>query len=161
MPFHRKPGIPKELRAAMQEKFAQLIVAGSRPHDAYRKAGYTARNDNVAHVSATKLLQRVGPRISEIIGVGNARTVAEKTLKEFQQDVPWARAELHKLVDDPNCPHSVKLGAIKECLNRGLGLPVQYVEQNVNVRYQISDRELTEAEWEAKYITVEPIKPVN
>jgi hypothetical protein len=43
------------------------------------------------------------------------------------------------LIDDNECPHSVRLGAIRECLNRALGLPVQYVQENINVRYQPPD----------------------
>jgi hypothetical protein len=153
------------LRDTRHEKFAQLIAAGLKPSDAYVKAGFTASNDNVLRASASRLRRRMEPRVAEIIGAGlipslirstETAHLVQQTIEQFQKDVPWCRDKLHQLIEDEKCPHNVRLGAIKECLNRGLGLPVQYIEQNMNVRYQISDRELTEEEWFAQYA-----KPVN
>jgi hypothetical protein len=153
------------LRDTRHEKFAQLIAAGLKPGDAYTKAGFTASSPAVLRASASRLRRRMEPRVAEIIGAGlipslirstEVANLVQQTIAEFQRDVPWCREKLHQLIEDKECPHNVRLGAIKECLNRGLGLPVQHVDQNVNVRYQLSDRELTEDEWFARYA-----KPVN
>jgi hypothetical protein len=151
------------------ERFAQAIAAGLKPGDAYKEAGFEAKNPDSARASGSRLKKQMQWRIAEILGRisndGMIRTVAQ-SVEEFQKDIPWCRQKLHDLINDGDCPHSVRLGAIKECLNRGLGLPIQYVEQNLNVRYQISDRELTEEEWFARYakpveLLPEPTEPTE
>jgi hypothetical protein len=109
----------------------------------------------------------MAPRIQELIGASPEAIKSEDTkriladaIEGFRRDVPWCREKLHELIESAETADYIKLGAIKECLVRGLGLPIQYVEQNVNVRYQISDQPMTEDEWAeyvgAKVIDVEP-----
>jgi hypothetical protein len=155
------------------ERFAQLVAAGKKPGEAFVLAGFAASNPNVLRAKASRLHRRMKRRISEIVGTplmpeflktaipelaktAAVANIVRQTIEEFQRDLPYCRQKLHDLIEDKACPHAVRLGAIKECLNRGLGLPVQCIEQNLNVRYQISDRELTEDEWFARYA-----KPVD
>jgi hypothetical protein len=145
------------------EKFAQLIAGGARPHIAVTQAGFATKNINVARATGSRLRIKMRWRIDQILGiapipVGDKGTqksaiteFVQETIKLFQQDVPWCREKLHELINDKEVSAAVRLNAIKECLNRGMGMPIQYVEQNMNVRYQISDRELTEEEWFARY----------
>jgi len=151
MTFHRRPGMPRQIREILCEKFAQLIVAGVRPTDAYRQAGYKASSDDAARASADKLLTKMQSRIAEIMGLAEVGNRAQQTLNLFQQDAAKCRQKLHELMDDKECPHSVRFNAVKLCLGYALGLPVQYVEQNVNVRYQITDQPMSEAEWAKEF----------
>jgi hypothetical protein len=146
------------------EKFAQLIAGGVKPLIAYKNAGFHCKNDDVGRASASRIKRRMQWRIAQIAGImpvapdpetspesSRINLIVQETIKLFQKDVPWCREKLHELINDKEIAPAVRLSAIKECLNRGMGLPVQYVEQNLNVRYQISDRELTEEEWFARY----------
>jgi hypothetical protein len=152
--------MPSWERRTKEEKFAQLLAGGMKPADAFLQAGFTARNADTVRAAASRLKKAMEGRVRAIIGVGILPQMAEpiaistavqETLAKFREDVGWCREKLHELIEDKDCPHHTRLGAIKECLNRALGLPPQYVEQNLNVRYQISDREMTEEEWDAKY----------
>jgi hypothetical protein len=146
------------------EKFAQLIAGGVKPGPAYKQAGFSGKNDDVNRANASRMKKRMQWRVAQICGVvpvtpdpetspesSRINLIVQETIKLFQQDVPWCREKLHEMINDKEIAAGVRLNAIKECLNRGMGLPVQYVEQNLNVRYQISDRELTEEEWFARY----------
>ena len=145
-------------REIRRERFAQFMSSGLSAVESYKKAGYRGgKNDAEISSLASILSKKVDRRVRELIGANpeaikpKTQVILEKAIDQFRRDVPWCREQLHKLINDGDCPHNVKLGAIKECLTRGLGLPIQYVEENVNIRYQISDRELTDEEWARKY----------
>lgn len=143
------------------EKFAQLLAGGVHYVEAYQQAGFPPAEDfDKTRKLAWRLRRNVYDRVCAIMGIAppsamprndDVLKTVQSTLIEFQKDVPWCREKLHELINDKDCPHATRLNAIRECLNRGLGLPIQHIEQNVNVRYQLSDRELTEDEWFEKY----------
>lgn len=149
------------------EKFAQLVAGGMKLRDAYVRAGYTTDNPNSQRTCASRLARMLRKRIDEIIGVGvlpgteGSREITETTaatIRAFQADLPLLRDKLWEIINNKDESGSTRVGAIRECLNRALGMPAQYTETNLNVRYQISDRELTEEEWDAKFcapITIE------
>lgn len=59
-------------------KFCECILAGTTQHGAYKKAGYKAKNDNVAAVEAHKLLKK--PKIAKYIA--DRRAQLSKQLQE-------------------------------------------------------------------------------
>lgn len=151
---------------AKYEKFAQLVAGGMKLVEAFTKAGLGTDNHVSNRTCASRLNRRMQARISEIIGCGLIPEQLKNTaitrgvagvLSAFQDDVARCREELWKIIEDKDTPAGARVLAIKECLNRALGLPVQYTETNVNVRYEISDRELSESEWLAKFCPDEPI----
>jgi hypothetical protein len=158
-----------------REKFCQYLVTGMTKEEAFVKAGYRAKTGNSRRVRACELAQIMAPRIQELIGASpealkaDTRKILEDSIDAFRRDVPRCRWEL---IDDDKTADYVRLNAIKECLARGLGLPIQYVEQNVNVRYQVSDTPMTDEEWAREFgaetidavpepRALPPSKPIN
>jgi hypothetical protein len=143
----------RKARRPQHEKFCQLIAAGMSTKDAYREAGMGTNNELSNRHCSTRLRRILADRISEIMGIKfEVTTTVEGALELFQKDVPKLHAKLWGIINDNKAPHGARILAIRECLNRALGLPVQLTETHLNVRYEISDRELTIDEWDAKYI---------
>ena len=141
-------------RQIRRERFAQLMSTGMSAAEAFRKAGFhPPKNESSARVASWKMAQIMAPRIQELIGASpeliskDTKQVLEDSIEAFRRDVPWCREKLHEMINDRECADYVRLTAIRACLARGLDLPIQYVEQNLNVRYQISDQPMSEEEW--------------
>ena len=142
-------------RQIRREKFAQYMATGMSAADAFIRAGFhPPKNETSARVASWRMAQIMAPRIQELIGASpelikskDTKQILEDSIDAFRRDVPWCREKLHEMINDRECADYVRLTAIRECLTRGLGLPIQYVEQNLNVRYQISDQPMTEEEW--------------
>ena len=95
---------------ARQEAFVSAILSNKGQAEAYRHAGYAARNDNVASVSASKLLSN--PKISAAIArlkAGTAQRVdvsQDKLVAEY-----WDTYHAARQLQTPN------LTAARQCLD--------------------------------------------
>jgi len=147
-------------KAEKYDKFCHFVAGGMHPLDAYRAAGFVAANENTARTCGNRLKRKLLERIHQIMGHDKITELASdvkitgetiSAIQAFQQDVAWARKKLHEFVNNEDFPPAVRLRALIECLNRGLGLPTQTIESNLNVRYVITDEEMTPDEWKRRY----------
>jgi hypothetical protein len=139
-------------KSIRRELFAQFMAAGMDAAQAFARAGFRKpKNEVAARAAYYNLNKTCAPRIAELIGANVAsedtKQIMAATVENFRRDLPWCREKLHQLIESDKTADYIKLGAIRECLTRALGLPIQYVEQNLSVRYQISDQPMTEDQW--------------
>jgi len=104
--------------------FADAIIAGTGPLDAYLQAGYKTSNRTFASIAAQRLLKR--PDISEYIAGG--RQVAQVTAE-------WKREAmlqtLREIAESPDTPAAARTGAITQASKMlGLDAPAQVEHSN-------------------------------
>jgi hypothetical protein len=95
---------------ARQEAFVSAILSNKGQAESYRYAGYAARNDNVASVSANKLLSN--PKISTAIARLKSGTADRVTLSQDRLVAEyWDTYHASRQLDTPN------LTAARQCLD--------------------------------------------
>jgi len=132
------------LKNARHEIFAQEIVKGVSGREAYKIAGFSVSNDNAADASASRLLRdvKVQARIAELQQKAQARALV--TLEEHIEQL--------KVLRDQAKTNNQLSAAIAAEVKRG-ELMGYYIErrESTNTNYNISDKPLSEDDWERQY----------
>lgn len=91
--------LPK-LKSVKQEKFCLYYAETGNATESYKKAGYSAKNDNVAGVSAANLLRnsKIQERLKEIANEISSKKIAD--IKEIQEYLTSVMRREH-------CEHTV------------------------------------------------------
>jgi hypothetical protein len=123
------------------EKFAQALAEGKSATEAYEVAGYTPNDGNAARMKGN---DRVRERVAELQEQGAERSVVtlEALIAEAGDIQTKALAKGHYSAAVSALTVKAKLSG--HWVDRG-------ENKTSNVIYAISDRELTEEEWDEKY----------
>ena len=128
------------------EKFAQALAEGKSATEAYEIAGYTPNDGNAARMKGN---DRIMDRVAELQEQG-----AERSLVTLESLIAEAGDIQAKALAKGHYSAAVSALTVKAKLS---GHWVDRGENKTsNVVYEISDRELTEEEWMAKYCS-EPV----
>ncbi len=128
---------------ARQERFAQELAKGKTADEAYVLAGYKKNDGNAARLKGN---ERILERLGEL--QNRAAKRAEVTVESLIEEAE----EVRKLAVQEG-QFSAAIAAIKE---KGVlsGKRVERSEfENKNVKYEVSDRPLTDDEWAEQHAT--------
>jgi phage terminase small subunit len=132
------------LKNARHEIFVQEIAKGASGRDAYKTAGFAVSSDNVADVNASRLLRdaKVQARLQELQQMAQARALL--TLEDHIEQL--------KVLREQAKTNNQVSAAIAAEVKRG-ELMGYYIErrESTNTNYNISDKPLSEDDWERQY----------
>lgn len=163
------------LANSRHELFAQAIVKGTGPRDAYRAAGFNSQKDATIDAAASRLLVMVKDRVDELKGAAADdagltrawvldRLMANAEIALGNQRVKLVIRKKAKAADDAAKTDDAALtteievndrdanaaNRALELLGKEIGLFVETTE-NRNVTYAVADKPPTREEWEAEH----------
>ena len=85
---------------AKQERFVEAYLGNGNATEAYKIAGYKAKNDNVASPESSKLLRN--PKVSQAITRRKVGNLAEKQKKQDKYEITqdWLISQLITTIED-------------------------------------------------------------
>lgn len=152
------------LTNSKHELFAQEIAKGVSGREAYRTAGYTAKSDAGADVSASRLLKdaKVAARIAELQEGAAEKAMISKqwVIERLIENANRAMQAVEVKDSEGNGTGEYKYdGSVAnkalELLGKEVGMFVDR-KQTTNVSYIIADKPMSPDEWESKYCMETP-----
>ena len=129
------------LKNPKHEQFAQELLTGVNAGDAYVSVGYKHDDGN-----ASRLVQKVQARVQELTRKSAAR--AEVTLASLIQEAGEIQAAA---IEDG--AHSAAVQALTAKAKLSGHWIERAVNENINAHYAISDKPMSQAEWDKAYTT--------
>ena len=129
------------LKNPKHEQFAQELLKGVNAGDAYVSVGYKRDDGN-----ASRLVQKVQARVQELTRKSAAR--AEVTLASLIQEAGEIQAAA---IEDG--AHSAAVQALTAKAKLSGHWIERAVNENINAHYAISDKPMSQAEWDKAYTT--------
>jgi phage terminase small subunit len=121
---------------AKQERFVEAYLGNGNATEAYKMAGYKAKNDNVASPESSKLLRN--PKVSQAITRRKVGDLAEKQKKQDKYEITqdWLISQLITTIEDARSDkqHSVVRNSLVD-IGKLVGL--YYDKKEINTQLSI------------------------